>query len=200
MYTGLTNGAREGARLAIVNQDIGRVEQRVQETSFGSTISNVGNVADPVVAYYQEDPNLNNPTANPRCTTIATGCVAGGDRPRQLRAITPTTGSHHRADRADREVRTACGIRLPEHQVPELRDPRPMSETAMSRIRSTERTTTVKLPSGRRPAEGRSLSSPLAPWWRSSSWWDSSSTVARCTPSSVSRKTAPTQYRQRRRS
>ena len=67
VYTGLTNGAREGARLAIVNQDTGSVEQRVQETSFGSTISNVGNVADPVIAFYKEDPNLNNPTLNPRC-------------------------------------------------------------------------------------------------------------------------------------
>lgn len=93
MYTGLTNGAREGARLAIVNQDIGRVEQQVREASFGSTISNIGSVADPVVAYYKEDPNLNNPTANPRCTTIATGCVAVVTARVSWRAMTPIISS-----------------------------------------------------------------------------------------------------------
>jgi Flp pilus assembly protein TadG len=93
IYTGLTNGAREGARLAIVNQDVGRVEKRVQDASFGSTISNVGSVADPVVAYYKEDPNFNNPTANPRCTTMATGCVAVVTARNSWRAITPIIGS-----------------------------------------------------------------------------------------------------------
>ena len=93
VYTGLTNGAREGARLAIVNQDTGSVEQRVQETSFGSTISNVGNVADPVIAFYKEDPNLNNPTLNPRCTEIVTGCVAVVTARVSWSAITPIIGS-----------------------------------------------------------------------------------------------------------
>jgi len=92
-YNTLTNAAREGARLAIVNQDTGSVEQRVQETSFGATIANVGNVADPVVAFYKEDPNLNDPTTNPRCTTLATGCVAVVTARHSWRAITPIIGS-----------------------------------------------------------------------------------------------------------
>lgn len=93
IYTGLTNGAREGARMAIVNQDTGSVEQRVQETSFGSTIANIGNVADPVVAFYKEDPNLNDPTTNPRCTTLATGCVAVVTARHNWSALTPIIGS-----------------------------------------------------------------------------------------------------------
>jgi Flp pilus assembly protein TadG len=93
IYTGLTNGAREGARMAIVNQDSVSVEQRVQETSFGATIANVGNLADPVVAYYKEDPNLNDPTTNPRCTTLATGCVAVVTARHSWSALTPVIGS-----------------------------------------------------------------------------------------------------------
>lgn len=93
VYTGLTNAAREGARLAIVNQDVPRVEQRVQDTAFGSTISNVGDVADPVVAYYTEDPNLDDPTLNPECATIVTGCVAVVTARFEWSAITPIIGS-----------------------------------------------------------------------------------------------------------
>ena len=93
IYTGLTNGAREGARMAIVNQDTGSVEKRVQDSSFGATITNVGNVADPVVAFYHEDPNLNDPTANPRCATLVTGCVAVVTARNRWSAITPIIGS-----------------------------------------------------------------------------------------------------------
>jgi Flp pilus assembly protein TadG len=93
VYTGLTNGAREGARMAIVNQDVGSVEKRVQDSSFGSTISNVGDLADPVVAYYKEDPNLDDPTANPKCTTIVTGCVAVVTARVDWSALTPIIGS-----------------------------------------------------------------------------------------------------------
>jgi Flp pilus assembly protein TadG len=93
MYTGLTNAAREGARLAIVNQDVGRVEQRVQDTAFGSAISNIGDVSDPVVAYYREDPDIDDPTANPECATIATGCVAVVTARVEWSAITPIIGS-----------------------------------------------------------------------------------------------------------
>jgi Flp pilus assembly protein TadG len=93
MYTGLTNAAREGARLAIVNQDVPRVEQRVQDTSFGSTVSNIGDPLDPVVAYYHEDPNIDDPTANPECATIVTGCVAVVTARVEWSAITPIIGS-----------------------------------------------------------------------------------------------------------
>jgi Flp pilus assembly protein TadG len=93
IYTGLTNGAREGARMAIVNQDTVSVEKRVQDSSFGATIANVGNVTDPVVAFYKEDPNLNDPTTNPQCATMATGCVAVVTARTNWSAITPIIGS-----------------------------------------------------------------------------------------------------------
>jgi Flp pilus assembly protein TadG len=93
MYTGLTNAAREGARLAIVNQDVLLVEKRVQDTSFGSTVSNVGDAADPVVAYYHEDPNFDDPTTNAECATIVTGCVAVVTARVDWSAITPIIGS-----------------------------------------------------------------------------------------------------------
>ena len=93
MYTGLTNAAREGARLAIVNQDVGSVEERVQDTSFGSTVSNIGDPADPVVAYYHEDPDIDDPTTNPECATIVTGCIAVVTARVDWSAITPIIGS-----------------------------------------------------------------------------------------------------------
>jgi Flp pilus assembly protein TadG len=93
MYTGLTNGAREGARMAIVNQDVGRVEKRVQDSSFGSTIANIGDATDPVVAFYKEAPNVDDPTANPECTTIITGCVAVVTARVDWSAFTPIIGS-----------------------------------------------------------------------------------------------------------
>jgi Flp pilus assembly protein TadG len=93
MYTGLTNAAREGARLAIVNQDVDSVEKRVQDTSFGSTVSNIDDVTDPVVAYYNEDPNIDDPTQNAPCATIVTGCVAVVTARVDWSAITPIIGS-----------------------------------------------------------------------------------------------------------
>ena len=88
IYNGLTNAAREGARLAIVNQDPVLVEQRVRETTFGSSISNVGNV----VHFYREDPN-DDPTTNPECTLMATGCIAVVTAKVDWSAITPIVGS-----------------------------------------------------------------------------------------------------------
>jgi hypothetical protein len=74
VYNGLTNAAREGARLAIVNQDKPMVAQRVQEMAFGAGISNVANLND-VVSYFRQSPNAD-PTQNALCSTIANGCVA----------------------------------------------------------------------------------------------------------------------------
>lgn len=90
IYNGLTNAAREGARLAIVNQDPALVEQRVQEQTFASTISNVGNV----VHFYKEGPN-DDPTTNPQCTatTMATGCIAVVTAEVDWSAITPIVGA-----------------------------------------------------------------------------------------------------------
>lgn len=92
IYNGLTNAAREGARLAIVNQDKALVGQRVQATAFGSAISNLGNLND-LVSYYQDGPNVDNPRSNPQCTTIVTGCVAVVTARVDWSAITPIIGS-----------------------------------------------------------------------------------------------------------
>lgn len=93
IYNGLTNAAREGARLAIVNQDKASVGRRVQDTAFGATISNLGDLADPLVSYYKEEPNLDDPTANPPCLTIITGCVAVVTARVDWSPITPIIGS-----------------------------------------------------------------------------------------------------------
>lgn len=91
VYNGLTNAAREGARLAIVNQDKPSVAQRVREMSFGTAISNGGNLND-LVSYYKQTPNLD-PTLNPQCTTIATGCIAVVTARANWSAITPIIGN-----------------------------------------------------------------------------------------------------------
>lgn len=92
IYNGLTNAAREGARLAIVNQEKALVAQRVQDTAFGSSISNLGNLDD-LVSFYKENPNLDDPTANDQCITMTTGCVAVVTAKADWSAITPIIGS-----------------------------------------------------------------------------------------------------------
>ena len=80
-YTSVTNAAREGARLAIVNQDATRIRQR----AFGQ--SAVANNSDPAtvfaVTYHKPyDPNDNanddavDPANNETCAPVRIGCVA----------------------------------------------------------------------------------------------------------------------------
>lgn len=89
-YNGLTNAAREGARLAAVNQDPALIKQRVQEMTFGTGVTNL---ADPnFVRFFKETPNLTTPTSNPVCTTMAVGCVAIVVAESDWRAITPVIG------------------------------------------------------------------------------------------------------------
>ena len=92
LYNGLTNAAREGARLAIVNQDKTLVAQRVQDTAYGSEIANLSDLND-LVSYYKQTPNTTDPTQNPQCTTMATGCVAVVTARADWSAITPIIGS-----------------------------------------------------------------------------------------------------------
>jgi len=73
LYNGLTNAAREGARLAIVNQDVTLVGQRIQATTFGGPVSNLG--ASDLVRYHRSTPNAD-PLANAECTAISVGCIA----------------------------------------------------------------------------------------------------------------------------
>ena len=91
IYNGLTNAAREGARLAIVNQDKASVAQRVSETAFGSGISNLADLDD-LVSYFRQNPNLD-PMTNAECTTMATGCIAVVTARTDWSAITPIIGS-----------------------------------------------------------------------------------------------------------
>lgn len=70
-YNSITNGAREGARLAIVNQDTTLITQRAtQQTA-------IAEVASPnvTVSFKKPTPNAD-PSLNATCTTIAVGCVA----------------------------------------------------------------------------------------------------------------------------
>lgn len=79
LYSALTNAAREGARLAIVNQDVALVEERVQAMTFTGEIANLGSV----VAFVREsDPSLD-------CTPLATGCLAVVTPEVDWTAITP---------------------------------------------------------------------------------------------------------------
>jgi len=92
IYNGLTNAAREGARLAAVNQDEGLIEDRVTTVTFGGAITNLG---DPnFVRFHREGPNLATPTSNPVCPAgdIAVGCVAIVNAESDWTAITPVIG------------------------------------------------------------------------------------------------------------
>ena len=91
-YNGLTNAAREGARLAAVNQDVTLIKQRVQEMTFGTGITNL---ASPTfVRFFHEGPTLTPVTANPVCAagSIAVGCVAVVNAESDWSAITPIIG------------------------------------------------------------------------------------------------------------
>jgi hypothetical protein len=89
-YNGLTNAAREGARLAAVNQDEGMIEQRVSDMTFGTGVTNLG--AADFVRFHKDVPNLMTPTSNPVCTTMAVGCVAIINAESDWSAITPIIG------------------------------------------------------------------------------------------------------------
>ena len=89
-YNGLTNAAREGARLAAVNQDETLIELRVQEMTFATGVTNMG---DPdFVRFHKDVPNLSTPTSNPECTTVVVGCVAIVNAESDWSAITPIIG------------------------------------------------------------------------------------------------------------
>jgi Flp pilus assembly protein TadG len=94
VYNGLTNAAREGVRLAIVNQNEPLINQRVQEMAIGTAVSNLN---DPnLVQFNLEGPNMADPLANPACTpptTMATGCIAVVTAEARWSAITPIIGA-----------------------------------------------------------------------------------------------------------
>jgi Flp pilus assembly protein TadG len=91
LYNGLTNAAREGARLAVVNQDKSMVVQRVQDMTIAGGLTNAG-LPNDLVSFRKQLPNAD-PMANPECTTMATGCVAVVTARSSWTAITPIIGS-----------------------------------------------------------------------------------------------------------
>lgn len=96
VYNGLTNAAREGARLAIVNQDGTRIVQRAQAMAFG-----VGLTSTPanIVAFYRQNPDPTDVQTNEPCDNsddehaIAVGCIAVVETEATWQAITPIIGN-----------------------------------------------------------------------------------------------------------
>ena len=88
VYNGLTNAAREGVRLAIVNQDKDLILQRVESMTFGGAVSNPD--VDSLVEFYQQDSNgeLDDP-----CATVTVGCIAVVTPMSDWTLITPVLSS-----------------------------------------------------------------------------------------------------------
>jgi Flp pilus assembly protein TadG len=90
IYNGLTNSAREAARLAIVNQDKPSVAQRAQDMSFGTTVTTAPAT---LVRFYRALPNSDDVTANAVCSPPAVGCIAVVQADATWTAITPIIGN-----------------------------------------------------------------------------------------------------------
>ena len=96
MYNGLTNAAREAARLAIVNQDEALVLQRAEDMALGSGITTA---AADVVAFYRRNPDTDDVESNEPCDnsdpehSIAVGCVAVVIVEAPWEPITPLIGN-----------------------------------------------------------------------------------------------------------
>lgn len=91
LYNGLTNAAREGARLAVVNQDKALIVQRVQGQTFAGALSNAGDPNN-VVTFRRQLPN-DDPMSNAQCSPLATGCIAVVVARSDWSAITPIIGA-----------------------------------------------------------------------------------------------------------
>ena len=81
-YNSITNGAREGARIAIVNQSVTLIRDRVRLETFiaDAPAANAANCPGGTgtsicVRFYKSTPNAD-PTTNAQCTTPTVGCVA----------------------------------------------------------------------------------------------------------------------------
>jgi hypothetical protein len=84
----LTNAAREGARLAIVNQDSASVIQRAEnQVSIGEI-----NAPNVTIAFYHEDQNTGAPDTSSTCSPVAVGCLAVVTFESTYRPITPIIG------------------------------------------------------------------------------------------------------------
>lgn len=87
-YNALTNAVREGARLAIVNQDVPTIQQR----TMGQAVGTVAQGADVTVTFTDAASGLtcNGVGNNP---ALAIGCTASVTAIAQWQAITPIIGN-----------------------------------------------------------------------------------------------------------
>lgn len=96
VYNGLTNAAREAARLAIVNQDKDMVAERARAMAFGTEITTT---PDDLVNFYRAGPNTDDVEANAVCDgsdathPVAVGCIAVVTADATWEAITPIIGN-----------------------------------------------------------------------------------------------------------
>lgn len=83
-YNSVTNGVREAARLAIVNQDATMIRDR------GTSQVAIAEVDAPnvTVNFYSPTPNVD-PTTNAKCDTINVGCIAVVSFQTTFRPVTP---------------------------------------------------------------------------------------------------------------
>jgi hypothetical protein len=93
-YTSLTNAAREGARLAIVNQDATLIRQRAFGQSAAVNTTDPATVFD--IGYYKPfDPNDAknddpvDPSKNETCSPVRIGCVAVVEFDAKFDLLTP---------------------------------------------------------------------------------------------------------------
>lgn len=84
-YSGITNAAREGARLAIVNQDAASVQARAANQATAVSVTTT-------IQFRQPGPNAE-PSSNASCSTLGIGCIAIVRVDTAWSALTPVIGS-----------------------------------------------------------------------------------------------------------
>ena len=87
-YNSLTNAAREGARLAIVNQDTASVIARAKAQVSIAEL----NVPNVTVDFYQQAPD-GTPDTSATCSPAAVGCLAVVSFEATYRPLTPIIGN-----------------------------------------------------------------------------------------------------------
>jgi Flp pilus assembly protein TadG len=87
-YNSLTNAAREGARLAIVNQDTASVIARAKAQVSIAEL----NVPNVTVDFYQQAPD-GTPDTSTTCSPAAVGCLAVVSFEATYRPLTPVIGN-----------------------------------------------------------------------------------------------------------
>ena len=88
MYTSITNAAREGARLAIVNQDVATIRDRlVGQSAVAETSDSDGTKIK--IEFFRADANGNPNTSQPCPTPVDIGCLARVTYATTFEPITP---------------------------------------------------------------------------------------------------------------